>query len=103
MSENSADLSAPTTKLPREAPWQCRLDTLNQAALHDETDRALTFPQPGEMYAPATREMTERLSEATNNAPHDHDGLEVWSFDIDLTVAIPEDTPGFRGPVPIKT
>ena len=78
-----------------------RLDLLNELALYDETDRELTFPN-GKTATPIARDLMARLDEILQNPAPENWRLAIWSFDIDLTLAMPEDEPGCRGFIPIS-
>lgn len=78
------------------------LDVINRIALFDETERAITYPNPAAP-DPAATKLLEELQAATgpgSDAPGQHP--PVWSFDIDLTLRMPDDHPGCRGPIPIN-
>ena len=81
-----------------------RLTLLNRAAHHDEAERAICFPDKDHPDAEAERLNTQIAALAAQSAAHDRGECEdgnrvVWSFDIDLTIAMPEDEDGCRGTV----
>lgn len=78
-----------------------RLVLLNEMAMYDETTRALTFPQAGQP-DPGASELTARLNRLTREPCPEAAQLPVWSFDIDLTLVMPEDEPGAGGTIPVQ-
>ena len=78
-----------------------RLALLNEMATYDELERALTFPR-GQPPQPGAAQLTTRLNRLSGQECPDAAQLPVWSFDIDLTLAMPEDEPGTRGPIPVQ-
>ena len=78
----------------------CRLELLNAAALYDETWRELTFPEAGSS-CPRAQDFRRRLDEMIRNPTPESAAIDVWSFDIDLTLAIPEDKPELPGVIPV--
>ena len=78
-----------------------RLDLINEAALYDEQDRALTYPSPGrgEERAEQYTDALQRMADTSNPTGA---GMKVCSFDIDLTLEMPDDEHGSRGHIPIS-
>ena len=82
-----------------------RMALLNRAAQHDEAERSICFPDRERPDTEAERLSAQIDALATQTAAHSQDESEngnpvVWSFDIDLTIAIPEDEESCRGTVP---
>ena len=75
-----------------------RLDLLNRMALEDEPERAICYPLLSQdadtipVLAEFEREAAKEIS--TQN-------LQIWSFDIDLTLTIPDDAEEYIGPIPV--
>lgn len=78
-----------------------RLNLVNRMALADEPQRAITFPASS-VSNPESQALLRRFKQLTHELDTESAELEVWSFDMDLTLAMPEDEPGCRGPVPIN-
>lgn len=87
---------------PQEYPEiAARLELLNQLARYDQTSREVTFPSAGEPSQEALA-LTEALDEQILAARGSANDLAVASFDIDLTIHLPdEDDPAARGTVPV--
>ena len=78
-----------------------RLDLINEMALYDETHRDLTFPTasgPG----PAADVLMTKLGLVLHNLNPETTDVDIWSFDIDLTLEMPDDEPRCRGTVPVS-
>ena len=75
-----------------------RLDLLNRMALEDETGRSICYPMP--QPTPDALRLLGELDQETQRQITTKD-LTIWSFDIDLTLAMPEDTDGCRGPIAV--
>ena len=78
-----------------------RLGLINEVALYDETDRAVTYPFPDREDTEADR-LSNQLQRAIDHPITESDGMSVYSFDIDLTLQLPEDTANEHGAVPIR-
>ena len=77
-----------------------RLDVINGMATIDEDWRAITFPIQGAVNREAER-LLEHFRQLADTPNPESPEMEVWSFDIDLTLTMPEDEPGCKGPVPV--
>ena len=78
-----------------------RLALINRMALFDETARAITHPGP-DTSDPAADALLQEFHQAALFPNPESTQLAVWSFDIDLTLQMPEDEPGCRGPIPVS-
>ena len=88
---------------PEECPeTKAQLDFLQRLADYDEDDRALTHPPGGEHQAEA-RKLMERLEAVAHDSAGNAQDLMVASFDIDLTIHLPdEDDPTAGGEIRIQ-
>ena len=76
-----------------------RTRIINILADADEPERTICHP-----WGPpdgATAILLEEADREADVQAEEINGLAVWSFDIDLTIAMPEDEPGCRGTVSI--
>ena len=91
----------------RYSPEHCpetrrQLDFLQELARYDEGERSLTHP-PGGEHGTEAKTLLERLERLAQEGRGNAEDLEVASFDIDLTIHLPdEDDPTARGSVPIR-
>ena len=89
------------------SPEQCpetkrQLDFLAELAWYDEEERSLTHPPGGEYQAEA-KTLLERLERAAQEGKGNAQNLAVASFDINLTIHLPDgDDPTAPGSVPIR-
>lgn len=77
-----------------------RLELLNSMATYDETTRELAFPPQGRT-GPEAVSLLTRLHLLLRTPCPAAAQKQVWSFDIDLTLELPEDEPGCRGVIPV--
>ena len=77
-----------------------RLGLINEVALYDETDRAVTYPFPDREDTEADW-LSDQLQMAIDHPITESEGMGVYSFDIDLTLQLPKDTADEHGTVPI--
>ena len=75
---------------------------INRLALLDETRRAVTYPDPADPDPIAERllQKLQAVTQLSSNPASPHP--PAWSFDIDLTLQMPDDHPGCRGPIPVN-
>ena len=78
-----------------------RLDIINRIATYDETTRAITHPDP-EAYDPSAHILLQEFHALKLRPSPDTPHITIWSFDIDLTLQMPDDEPGCRGPIPVN-
>ncbi len=78
-----------------------RLDIINRTALFDEKNRAITYPDTT-AEDPAANALLHEFQAMTLCPNPESNRRPVWSFDIDLTLQMPEDEPGCRGPIPVS-
>ena len=78
-----------------------KLDVINEIALLDEREAVLSLPK-GEEPAPEFNRMTTMLHQALGRPNPEPRELDIWSFDIDLTLEMPDDEPGCQGLISIS-
>lgn len=84
-----------------DSATRTRIEVVERMARYDESDRAVCFPRKDRPDRIAEALLREHADEKA--APHTEScGMSVYSFDIDLTIAMPEDTEGCAGPIPIQ-
>ena len=78
-----------------------RLELINELAIYDEATRAITYPDKHAVDLGADDLMAQFMTAVATHHP-EMEHMVVYSFDIDLTLEMPEDTPGCRGVIPVE-
>ena len=78
-----------------------RINIINHMAIFDEKNRAITYPDTTTA-DPAANALLREFQAMTLCSNPESNHRPVWSFDIDLTLQMPEDEPGCRGPIPVS-
>ena len=89
----------PTHEYPETAP---RLELINDMALFDGSDQALTYPDPNLSGADSS-EIGRRFFEETKEPNPESHRLDLRRFDIDLKLLLPEDTPDCTGSILVSS
>ena len=78
-----------------------RLKLINEIAVYDEATRAITYPDKHAIDHRADDLRAQVVAAVATQHP-ETEHMAVYSFDIDLTLEMPEDTPGCRGVIPVQ-